>query len=125
VAGRRAYRRPRQATVAGTRRSLGRLLPTVIEDGTGRDLAGPAELTELVGEVKALRAKAGAEAEPYDVIIEADSSGEFIQLQPPEPKAWEEAGATWWIESWWSIDPGSEGLAEVRRHVQAGPPSGG
>jgi len=40
-------------------------------------------------------------------------------------KAWEEAGATWWIESWWSIDPGSEGLAEVRRRVQAGPPSGG
>jgi len=48
--------------------------------------------------VKALRAKAGADAEPYDVVIEAYSSGEFIQLQPPEPKAWE---------------------------VQAGPPSGG
>jgi hypothetical protein len=85
---------------------------------------GPAELGELVGEVKALRANSGAGAEPYDVVIEADSSGELIQLQPPEPKAWEEAGATWWIESWWSIDPGSEGLAEVRRRVQAGPPSG-
>ena len=79
----------------------------------------------LTAKLKALCAKAGAGADPYDVVIEADSSGEFIQLQPPEPKAWEEAGATWWIESWWSIDPGSEGLAEVRRRVQAGPPSGG
>src|SRR5215472_8621955 len=52
-----------------------------LRQATGRDLVGPAKLAELVGEVKALRAKAGADAEPYDVVIEAYSSGEFIQLQ--------------------------------------------
>jgi alkanesulfonate monooxygenase SsuD/methylene tetrahydromethanopterin reductase-like flavin-dependent oxidoreductase (luciferase family) len=124
LVGARIVGRSRQPSLERAARWDG-LLPIVIEDGAGRDLAGPAELAELVGEVKAFRAKAGAGAETYDVVIEADSSGEFIQLQPPEPKAWEEAGATWWIESWWSIDPGSEGLAEVRRRVQVGPPYGG
>ena len=98
------------------------LLPVVVENGDGRSVTTPAELAPFTAGVKALRAAAGLGAEPYDVIIEADSSGEFIQLQPPDPAPWAAAGATWWVESWWSIEPGSEGLAEVRRRVQAGPP---
>ena len=35
---------------------------------------------------------------------------------------WADAGATWWVESWWSVEPGPGGLAEVRRRVEAGPP---
>jgi hypothetical protein len=49
--------------------------------------------------------------------------GEFVQLSPSEPAAWEAAGATWWVESWWNLPRGPEGLAEVRRRVRAGPPS--
>jgi alkanesulfonate monooxygenase SsuD/methylene tetrahydromethanopterin reductase-like flavin-dependent oxidoreductase (luciferase family) len=56
-------------------------------------------------------------------VIEADSTGEFVQLKPSDPASWEAAGATWWVESWWSIEPGPEGLAEVRRRVRAGPPA--
>ena len=37
---------------------------------------------------------------------------------------WAEAGGTWWVESWWGVPPGADGLAEVRRRVQAGPPAG-
>ena len=59
---------------------------------------------------------------PYDVVIEADSTGQFIALEPSDPATWEDAGATWWVESWWTIEPGPEGLAEVRRRVEAGPP---
>jgi alkanesulfonate monooxygenase SsuD/methylene tetrahydromethanopterin reductase-like flavin-dependent oxidoreductase (luciferase family) len=99
------------------------LLPAVIENGDGRDLTGPDELAAVVAEVQALRAAAGRAAEPYDVVIEADSTGEFVQLDPPEPAAWAAAGATWWIESWWTIEPGPEGLAEVRRRIEAGPPA--
>jgi|SRR5271165_2401294 len=119
------------ALVAGHRRqpSLERaarwdgLLPSVIEDGVARDLTTPAELAALVGEVTKLRAAAGLANGPYDVVIEADSTGEFIQLKPPDPASWAAAGATWWVESWWTIEPGPEGLAEVRRRVQAGPPA--
>jgi hypothetical protein len=50
-------------------------------------------------------------------------TGEFMQLEPPEPGPWAAAGATWWIESWWTVEPGPAGLAEVRRRIEAGPPS--
>jgi hypothetical protein len=38
--------------------------------------------------------------------------------------AWADAGATWWIESWWSLPRDPDGLAEVKRRVLAGPPHG-
>lgn len=101
------------------------LLPAIIENRAGRALTGPSELGDLIAEVMALRAAAGLAAEPYDVIIEGDSSGEFIQLDPPDPASWAAVGATWWIDSWWTIQRGPDGLAETRRRIQAGPPSSG
>jgi hypothetical protein len=98
------------------------LLPAILEDGEGRDVAGAAELARIVTEVKALRADAGLAEEPYDIVLEADSTGEFMRLTPPEPGPWEGAGATWWVESWWTIEPGADGLAEVRRRIETGPP---
>ena len=98
------------------------LLPSIVEGKGGRAVQGPDELASLVAEVHGMRAAAGVGDVPYDVIIEADSTREFIQLDPPEPAAWEKAGATWWVESWWTIESGPEGLAEVRRRIEAGPP---
>ena len=82
-------------------------------------MRGPDELAEIVAEVKELRAAAGLGDTPYDVIIEGDSSGEFVQLDPPDPRSWEQAGATWWVESWWSLPAGSEGVAALRRRTCA------
>ena len=76
----------------------------------------------VVDTVRRLRAEQGLPWEGYDVVIEADSWGSFTTLEPAEPAAWEQAGATWWIESWWDVPQGREGLAEVRRRVEAGPP---
>jgi alkanesulfonate monooxygenase SsuD/methylene tetrahydromethanopterin reductase-like flavin-dependent oxidoreductase (luciferase family) len=98
------------------------LLPSVIDGGDGRDVRDPDELAALVGQVRQRREALGRDGEPYDVILEGDSSGEFVQLDPPDPAAWAAAGATWWVESWWSVPIGPGGLAEVRRRVQAGPP---
>jgi hypothetical protein len=96
---------------------------TDLYQGTGRAAAGPDELASLVTEVMQLRAAAGLAGAPYDIVLEADSSREFVQLDPPEPEAWAAAGATWWIESWWSVERGPAGLAEVRRRIEAGPPA--
>ena len=121
VIGAKIAGRARQPSLERAARWDG-LIPTVIDNGEGRDVSSPAELADVVGEVKALRAVAGRGAEPYDVIIEGDSSGEFVQREPADPASWEAAGATWWIESWWSVERGEAGLAEVRRRVEAGPP---
>ncbi len=99
------------------------LLPAISDGGDGREPTGPDELASLIAEVLALRAAAGLADDPYDVIIEGDSTREFVQLDPPEPAAWAAAGATWWIESWWTVERGPDGLAEVRRRIEAGPPS--
>jgi alkanesulfonate monooxygenase SsuD/methylene tetrahydromethanopterin reductase-like flavin-dependent oxidoreductase (luciferase family) len=121
VIGAKIVGRTRQPSLARAARWDG-LIPTVIDHGEGRDATSPAELADIVGKVNALRAEAGRSQEPYDVIIEGDSTGEFVQRQPPDPAPWAAAGATWWIESWWSVERGEAGLAEVRRRVEAGPP---
>lgn len=113
--------RDRQPSLDRAARWDGLLSQVIDEDQTRRPVRSPGELAGLVAQVTSRRAALGRTA-PYDVVIEADSSGEFIELSPPDPAAWEAAGATWWIESWWSVPRGPDGLAEVRRRVQAGPP---
>ena len=77
----------------------------------------------VVEAVRRLREQQGLPWEGYDVVIEADSFGSFTALEPAEPAAWEQAGATWWVESWWDLPQGPDGLAEVRRRLEAGPPT--
>jgi alkanesulfonate monooxygenase SsuD/methylene tetrahydromethanopterin reductase-like flavin-dependent oxidoreductase (luciferase family) len=121
VIGAKIAGQPRQPSLARAARWDG-LIPTVVDNGEGRDASSPAELADIVGEVKAQRAAAGLGQEAYDVIIEGDASGEFMQREPADPASWEAAGATWWIESWWSVERGEAGLAEIRRRIEAGPP---
>lgn len=97
------------------------LLPQVIAADERDKARSPEQLAEIVGRVHAERGLTERADDPYDVVIEADSSGEFVRLEPDDPAVWAEAGATWWVESWWSIEPGEPGLAEVRRRVEMGP----
>ncbi|WP_091781521.1 LLM class flavin-dependent oxidoreductase [Pedococcus dokdonensis] len=71
--------------------------------------------------LRGLRDVQGLPWEGYDVVIEGDSTGEFVKSDGT-PQQWADLGATWWIESWWSVPPGADGLAEIRRRVAAGPP---
>jgi hypothetical protein len=115
--------RDRQPSLDRAARWDGLLAQIIEADGTRRQLERPDDLTTVLDHVTSRRAALGLEAAPYDVIIEADSTGEFIELSPNEPGAWAAAGATWWIESWWMVPAGPEGLAEVSRRIQAGPPA--
>lgn len=120
VVGAKVVGRDRQPSLERAARWDG-LLPALIENGEGRDFRGIDEFASLVAEVRDLRKSQGLDEEPYDVIIEGDSSGEFLTRDPADPSEWEAAGATWWIESWWSR-AGREHLPEIRRRVEAGPP---
>ena len=98
------------------------ILPAMI-DGESRHR--PTTVDELAGIVEVVRdrrAAAGLSMTGFDVVLEADSTGEFVQREPSEPGAWADAGATWWVESWWTLERSPAGLAELRRRVAAGPP---
>lgn len=78
-------------------------------------------VAEALDLVRGLREQAGLPWEGYDVVIEGDSTGEFVQ-SAGTPDEWAGIGATWWVESWWTIPPGPDGLDELRRRIEAGPP---
>ena len=82
-------------------------------------------LREVVTQIARRRAERALTMDGYDVVVEGDSHGGFGQVRPPvEP--WEEAGATWWVESWWDLPDGAAErdatLAETRRRLECGPP---
>lgn len=121
VVGAQVVGRDRQPSLARAARWDG-LLPQII-DPTDRDKPTTVErLAVIVALTRAERERAGLSWQGYDVILEADSYGEFVKTAPQDPTAWAEAGATWWIESWWSLERGPEGLEELRRRVATGPP---
>ncbi|MDE9365925.1 LLM class flavin-dependent oxidoreductase [Luteipulveratus sp. YIM 133132] len=78
-------------------------------------------LGTIVTELQRLRADAGLPWEGYDVVVEGDSHGDFGEVHGA-PQQWADAGATWWVESWWDVPDGPDGVAELRRRVQSGPP---
>lgn len=100
------------------------VLPTVAVPGAqpGSPHLTLESVAEVLGVVRRLREAQGLPWEGYDVVIEGDSTGEFVR-SAGTPHEWAAIGATWWIESWWSVAPGPAGLAEIRHRVEAGPPN--
>jgi alkanesulfonate monooxygenase SsuD/methylene tetrahydromethanopterin reductase-like flavin-dependent oxidoreductase (luciferase family) len=80
----------------------------------------PESLREIVEVIGRLRADAGLTMDGYDVVVEGDSHGDFGTARPPVQQ-WEDAGATWWVESWWDLPDTTAGRAETRRRLALGP----
>lgn len=99
------------------------LIPQVVDPDAQRRKGGIEEFATIVTDVLARRSAAGLDLRGYDVILEADSTGEFIKREPADPSAWADAGATWWVESWWALERGERGIDELRRRISAGPPA--
>ncbi len=97
------------------------LLPQVAEDGE-RANASPERLAEVVDIVRKLRTEEGLSMDGFDVVVEGDTFGGWVENVAPLAD-WEAAGATWWLKSWWNVERGPDGLAEVRRRIAAGPPA--
>ena len=121
VVGAHVLGRERQRSLERAARWDG-LLPQIVATEGRSKPEGLDAFHDITALVRRLRTDQGLPWEGYDVIVEGDSSGEFVQLDPAEPQAWADAGATWWVESWWTLSPDEAGLAEMRRRVQAGPP---
>lgn len=124
VVGAKVIGRTRQPSLERAARWQG-LLPAWADPDERHDgnsgVHGPERMAAIVAEVRALRERAGLPWEGYDVVLEADSTGEFVKTEHHSPEVWAEAGVTWWVESWWSLPMGPESLPELRRRIEAGP----
>lgn len=112
--------RTRQPSLERAARWQG-IFPSVAAGQDGNSGLTPDSFGEIVERLKMLREQAGLPWEGYDVVVEGDSHGDFGGVHG-DTEPWERAGATWWVESWWDIPEGAEGVAEVARRVAAGPP---
>jgi hypothetical protein len=55
----------------------------------------------------------------FGFVVPHADAGEFAEVAALASRA--AAGATWWVESWWTLPHSPDGLAGVRRRVEAGP----
>lgn len=106
-----------------SRRSLGRaarwdgILPTKVGFGPDTPFT-PADLADVVGAVRPLREAAGLPWAGYDVVVEGTTTPGAAG--DAALREWAAAGATWWVESDWSM--GADAVARHRRRIDAGPP---
>jgi alkanesulfonate monooxygenase SsuD/methylene tetrahydromethanopterin reductase-like flavin-dependent oxidoreductase (luciferase family) len=94
------------------------ILPTKVGYGVDATFT-PDDLVDVVVAVRPLREEMGLPWEGYDVVAEG--------LSEPGPvgdataKDWVAAGATWWVESDWSM--GDDAVERHRARIEAGPPN--
>jgi len=94
------------------------LLPNVMTDDGQHRQATPDDLRLISVYIEANR-KAGM---PFDIIMEGETPGEDPVAGAGIVQQWAQAGATWWIEALWNEPRDEEGLRNVRRRLQQGPP---
>ena len=96
------------------------IFPALVGEAEGNSGLTLEALAEIVDRLRARRADNGLPWEGYDIVIEGDTHGGFGTVHG-SPKPWADAGATWWVESWWDLPDGPEGVDELRRRVDLGP----
>jgi alkanesulfonate monooxygenase SsuD/methylene tetrahydromethanopterin reductase-like flavin-dependent oxidoreductase (luciferase family) len=93
------------------------VIPTKL-DRTDESPFGPADLPRMVAALKGVRERDGLPWEGYDVIAEGVS--EPGRAGDATVAEWVDAGATFWVESDWSM--GDDAVERHRRRIVAGPP---
>jgi alkanesulfonate monooxygenase SsuD/methylene tetrahydromethanopterin reductase-like flavin-dependent oxidoreductase (luciferase family) len=93
------------------------ILPVVSEPGRESPLA-----PEDVHDIAAWLADHGAPS--HDIVVEGATPSRDTQAATAVVSPWAEAGATWWLDARWKLPHHSEErMEQVRRRLQAGPPS--
>lgn len=101
------------------------LLPAVVKvHKDGSKLAQQASAEHVRAIRSYIQAERGENA-TFDIVVEGETPGDDPQRAAEILRPWQEAGATWWIESLWSLADAPDGMKQVQRRVEAGPPCGG
>jgi alkanesulfonate monooxygenase SsuD/methylene tetrahydromethanopterin reductase-like flavin-dependent oxidoreductase (luciferase family) len=97
-------------------------LPNLVgKEGAGH--VEPRHLREGVEWIRAARAGDGLGMDGYDVVAEGVTPADDPAAARAVIEPWRDAGATWWIESNWSVKA-EELDAYLDRRLSAGPPTG-
>jgi hypothetical protein len=94
-------------------------------DGSGHEFttAEPDDVRRLAAYVAERRpAVAGPDAGPFDIVVEGETPGGDPARSQEAIAGWAEAGATWWIEALWGAMEAENGVEQVRKRIEQGPP---
>jgi alkanesulfonate monooxygenase SsuD/methylene tetrahydromethanopterin reductase-like flavin-dependent oxidoreductase (luciferase family) len=105
-------------------------LPNFIPPGT--ELTSPEDQARFTPELLAAgvawlrseRERIGIADRPFDVIQEGTTAGADAAVDAETVRPWREAGATWWLDTDWSV-PADRVDEYARGRVAAGPPGAG
>jgi len=109
---------PRQPSLERAARWQG-WLPQVVDGDWRGNPRSPDELATMLALVRAAREAAGLPWQGFDVCIEGELHGDDPQGR--DVVAWQQAGATWWVEGAWGLERTPAGRAELTRRLTAGP----
>lgn len=86
---------------------------------TKKDGSNSAMTPDDVRAMHAYIAENRSASTPFDIVIEGETPGADRERAAALVREWEEAGATWWLESMWG-----DGVTEanVRLRIRQGPP---
>ena len=93
------------------------LLPVVMGDDGAHN--------PTIDDIRAMRAFIDEHrdaATPFDIIVEGETPGDDPAAAHAITSTWEDAGATWWIESLWSAAFNDEKTHDVILRIEQGPP---
>jgi len=97
------------------------VLPSYMPAGGEGGRFTPARLREMLGWIHRYRTAEQLDQHAYDVVIEGSTPRDDPAAAAARVRPWAEAGATWWIESDWSV--GRDDVARVcGQRLRAGPP---
>ncbi len=98
-------------------------LPTLVADSgvTTPEVGGSYTPEQLRAAVDWILARREIET-PLDVIVEQQTPGDDLDKARAILKPWQDAGATWHIESMWEMMDMADGKQKVLRRIKQGPP---
>lgn len=108
---------PRPKSLRRVLRADGVLPMYRAREGPSRSLT-PADVREMAAWLEAH----GGRPAGFDIVVEGETpaargaAGEIVS-------PWAEAGATWWLDTRWTLPDGDERRREVRERLEAGPPA--
>jgi alkanesulfonate monooxygenase SsuD/methylene tetrahydromethanopterin reductase-like flavin-dependent oxidoreductase (luciferase family) len=102
---------PRQASMQRVLKADGVFVEKINREGQAEAVT-PADIRALKAFVDENRLL----TTPFDIIATGNTTGMSIEEKQEQLQAWEQAGATWWIEGLWEASP-----EQVSQRIEQGP----